>query len=118
MPYKHKKLTYCTDQIRQLITNHFMHFLALDRTDPKKFQVLQIIASLLEWSDGKSCFHLCPYKRLMAETLQSNENKLVLHVQVPRTQIRRFPCRLGIGPPARHSYLLIFSLAAGREKSP
>ncbi len=42
----------CTNENRQLITNHFIHFLTLDRTDPKKFQVLQIIASLLEWSDG------------------------------------------------------------------
>ena len=34
---------------RQLITNHFLHFLALDRSDPKKFQVLQLIAALLGW---------------------------------------------------------------------
>jgi hypothetical protein len=38
---------------RQLVTNHFLHFLALDRTDPRKFQVLQIMASLLNWTDGK-----------------------------------------------------------------
>ena len=44
----------CTDDIRQLVTNHFLHFLALERADPKKFQVLQIIASLLAWSDGKA----------------------------------------------------------------
>ena len=31
-----------------------MHFLALERADPKKFQVLQIIASLLAWTDGKA----------------------------------------------------------------
>ncbi|MCJ1325948.1 hypothetical protein MMC10_002611 [Thelotrema lepadinum] len=36
---------------RALMTNHFLHFLALDRSDPKKFQVLQIMASLLNWSD-------------------------------------------------------------------
>ena len=29
-----------------------MHFLALDRADPKKFQVLQIIAGLLAWTEG------------------------------------------------------------------
>ena len=33
-----------------------MHFLALERADPKKFQVLQIIASLLAWTDGKADF--------------------------------------------------------------
>ncbi|WPG98577.1 Hypothetical protein R9X50_00136900 [Acrodontium crateriforme] len=36
---------------RQLVTNHFLHFLALDRSDPKKFQVLQLIAALLGWDD-------------------------------------------------------------------
>lgn len=39
---------------RQIVTNHFLHFLALDRSDPKKFQILQLIAALLGWSDGKS----------------------------------------------------------------
>ncbi|KAL2073183.1 hypothetical protein VTL71DRAFT_10507 [Oculimacula yallundae] len=36
---------------RQIVTNHFLHFLALDRSDPKKFQILQLIASLLNWTD-------------------------------------------------------------------
>ena len=38
---------------RELVTNHLLHFLTLDRTDPKKFQVLQLIAALLAWNDGK-----------------------------------------------------------------
>ncbi|MCJ1336827.1 hypothetical protein MMC09_002105 [Bachmanniomyces sp. S44760] len=36
---------------KQLITNHFLHFLALDRADAKKYQILQIVAALLGWSD-------------------------------------------------------------------
>ncbi|KAF2720806.1 hypothetical protein K431DRAFT_313092 [Polychaeton citri CBS 116435] len=36
---------------RQLVTNHFLHFLHLDRSDPKKFQVLQLIAALLSWDE-------------------------------------------------------------------
>ncbi|KAK5127538.1 hypothetical protein LTR85_006878 [Meristemomyces frigidus] len=36
---------------RQLVTNHFLHFLALDRSDPKKFQILQLIAALLGWDE-------------------------------------------------------------------
>ncbi|KAF2770102.1 hypothetical protein EJ03DRAFT_311134 [Teratosphaeria nubilosa] len=36
---------------RQLVTNHFLHFLALDRSDPKKFQVLQLISALLGWNE-------------------------------------------------------------------
>jgi len=36
---------------RQIVTNHLLHFLALDRSDPKKFQILQLIAALLNWTD-------------------------------------------------------------------
>ncbi|KAH0548389.1 hypothetical protein GP486_007960 [Trichoglossum hirsutum] len=36
---------------RQIVTNHFLHFLMLDRSDPKKFQVLQLIAALLNWTE-------------------------------------------------------------------
>ncbi|KAF1814406.1 putative Golgi matrix protein [Eremomyces bilateralis CBS 781.70] len=36
---------------RQLVTNHFLQFLALDRSDPKKFQVLQLTAAILCWDD-------------------------------------------------------------------
>lgn len=36
---------------RQIVTNHILHFLALDRSDPKKFQILQLIAALLGWTD-------------------------------------------------------------------
>ncbi|KAF2085961.1 hypothetical protein K490DRAFT_45564 [Saccharata proteae CBS 121410] len=36
---------------RQIVTNHFLQFLALERGDPKKFQVLQLIAALLGWND-------------------------------------------------------------------
>jgi len=39
---------------RQVVTNHLLHFVALDRSDPKKFQVLQLIAALLGWTDGMS----------------------------------------------------------------
>ncbi|KAI9773832.1 MAG: hypothetical protein M1840_006057 [Geoglossum simile] len=36
---------------RQIVTNHFIHFITLDRSDPKKFQVLQLIAALLNWTE-------------------------------------------------------------------
>ncbi|CAF9931931.1 MAG: hypothetical protein HETSPECPRED_008221 [Heterodermia speciosa] len=36
---------------KQLISNHVLRFLAFDRADPKKFEILQIIAALLAWSD-------------------------------------------------------------------
>ncbi|KAL8366008.1 hypothetical protein RB595_004677 [Gaeumannomyces hyphopodioides] len=36
---------------RQVVTNLFLQFLSLDRSDPKKFQVLQVIAGMLNWSE-------------------------------------------------------------------
>ncbi|PFH56592.1 hypothetical protein XA68_16274 [Ophiocordyceps unilateralis] len=36
---------------RQVVTNHFLHFLTLDRSDAKRFQVLQVIAGYLNWTD-------------------------------------------------------------------
>ncbi|KAL1597449.1 hypothetical protein SLS59_007479 [Nothophoma quercina] len=36
---------------KQIITNYFLHFLALDRSDPKKFEALQLISMLLGWTD-------------------------------------------------------------------
>ncbi|KAJ5855738.1 uncharacterized protein N7529_009682 [Penicillium soppii] len=36
---------------RHIVTNHLLHFLGLDRSDPKKFQILQLIAALLGWND-------------------------------------------------------------------
>ncbi|KAJ6089343.1 hypothetical protein N7467_004559 [Penicillium canescens] len=36
---------------RHIVTNHLLHFLALDRSDPKKFQILQLFAALLGWND-------------------------------------------------------------------
>lgn len=37
----------------QIVTNHFLQFLGLDRSDPKKFQILQLIAALLGWNDDQ-----------------------------------------------------------------
>ena len=39
---------------KQIITNYFLHFLGLDRSDPKKFEALQLISALLGWTDGTS----------------------------------------------------------------
>ncbi|KAF2636047.1 hypothetical protein P280DRAFT_473441 [Massarina eburnea CBS 473.64] len=36
---------------RQIITNYVLHFLSIDRSDPKKFEALQLIAALLGWTD-------------------------------------------------------------------
>jgi hypothetical protein len=43
---------------KQIITNYFLHFLGLDRSDPKKFEALQLISALLGWTDGTCRCHL------------------------------------------------------------
>ncbi|KAI1117506.1 hypothetical protein F5Y14DRAFT_350803 [Nemania sp. NC0429] len=49
---RYLKKTKPEDSIdRQIVTNHLLHFLTLDRSDPKKFQILQVIAGLLNWTD-------------------------------------------------------------------
>ncbi|KAL9108812.1 MAG: hypothetical protein Q9227_006469 [Pyrenula ochraceoflavens] len=36
---------------RQIITTYLLKFLQIDRSDPRKFEVLRLIADLLRWSD-------------------------------------------------------------------
>lgn len=42
-----------TDQIhyRQLVTNVFLQFVSIQRGDSKKYEILQLIASVLDWND-------------------------------------------------------------------
>lgn len=67
---------------RQLVTNHFLHFLALDRSDPKKFQVLQLIAALLGWSEEQ---------KEQAGLLRQGSMSLTGSLRVPVSPFRRTP---------------------------
>lgn len=42
-----------TDQIhhRQLVTNVFLQFVSIQRGDSRKYEILQLIASVLDWND-------------------------------------------------------------------
>ncbi|THC98218.1 hypothetical protein EYZ11_002300 [Aspergillus tanneri] len=66
---------------RHIVTNHLLHFLALDRSDPKKFQILQLIAALLGWSDEQR------EQAGLARPGASNTGNL----RVPGTPIHRTP---------------------------
>lgn len=49
-----RRLSLCsrTDTVpRQIITNYLLQFLSIDRSDPKRFQILQVIAGYLAWTD-------------------------------------------------------------------
>ncbi|GAB1215968.1 hypothetical protein ATERTT37_005167 [Aspergillus terreus] len=67
---------------RHIVTNHLLHFLALDRSDPKKFQILQLIAALLGWTDEQR-----EQAGLARPGASSNSGKL----RVPSTPVHRTP---------------------------
>ncbi|KAF5860837.1 hypothetical protein ETB97_000989 [Aspergillus alliaceus] len=68
--------------IRHIVTNHFLHFLTLDRSDPKKFQILQLIAALLGWTDEQR-----EQAGLARPGTSSTSNRL----RVPNTPVHRTP---------------------------
>lgn len=84
---------------RQIITNYFLHFLALDRSDPKKFEALQLISMLLGWTDG-----MFPLSSIIAESptnsTQSKKSKPDSRAQAP-PRASASPCRPSAARPAR-----------------
>ena len=92
-----------TNFYRQLVTNHFLHFLALERADPKKFQVLQIIAALLGWTDGTSLLSQYTHFTLLTSS-QNNANKPVSPDPAPLIQTSEPRSRSGTVLPARLPY--------------
>jgi hypothetical protein len=62
---------------KQIITNYFLHFLGLDRSDPKKFEALQLISALLGWTDGTP--PMPQYSLSYPNTHQNNVNKPASH---------------------------------------
>ncbi|KAH8693091.1 putative Golgi matrix protein [Talaromyces proteolyticus] len=67
---------------RHIVTNHLLHFLALDRSDPKKFQILQLIAALLQWNDDQ---------REQAGLARPGTSGSVAGLQVPKFSVSRRP---------------------------
>lgn len=87
---------------RQIITNYFLHFLALDRSDPKKFEALQLISMLLGWTDGTSQPPIHPpiHQAHYTDVLQSKKSRPVSPVQAhPHASASR--CRHFAAHPAR-----------------
>ncbi|KAF2732429.1 hypothetical protein EJ04DRAFT_513893 [Polyplosphaeria fusca] len=65
---------------KQIISNYFLHFLAIDRTDPRKFEALQLIAALLVWTDEQR------EQAGLARPGASNNN-----LRIPLSPFRRTP---------------------------
>lgn len=86
---------------RQIVTNYILHFLAIDRSDPKKFEALQLIAALLNWSDGMSR-NVRSYLLTPADISQNNANKLDLPGRARRIVICASLCRRSDECPQHH----------------
>ncbi|RAL13594.1 uncharacterized protein BO97DRAFT_477095 [Aspergillus homomorphus CBS 101889] len=67
---------------RHIVTNHLLHFLALDRSDPKKFQILQLIAALLGWTDEQ---------REQAGLARPGTSSISGKLRIPNTPVHRTP---------------------------
>ncbi|KAH9881462.1 hypothetical protein IAQ61_000187 [Plenodomus lingam] len=74
---------------RQIITNYFLHFLSLDRSDPKKFEALQLISALLGWTDEQ---------REQAGLARPGTSSSSASLRIPLTPFRRTP-----STPSLHS---------------
>jgi hypothetical protein len=86
---------------RQLVTNHFLHFIHIDRADPKKFQVLQLIAALLSWTEGEYP-PLSDSLFMTLTTSQSKRNKQVSHDLEHQTPPCVYQCLHSAVRPVRH----------------
>jgi chromosome segregation ATPase len=73
---------------RQLVTNHFLHFLELDRSDPKKFQILGLIAALLGWDDQQ---------KEQAGLVRQGTSASGTGLRVPMSPFRRTPSTPQLG---------------------
>jgi hypothetical protein len=112
---------------RQIITNYFLHFLAIDRSDPKKFEALQLISALLGWTDGMFPFSLpfdTPFPTLTFFKLPTNlppEQKEqaglarpgtshgVTGLRIPLSPFRRTPSTLSLNAAATDPMLMASS---------
>lgn len=85
---------------RQIITNYFLHFLAIDRSDPKKFEALQLISMLLGWTDGTSPSILHLHRRTL---LTAPRTKGTSRSSPPRHILQTRHPRLPLPPHAQHA---------------
>ncbi|KAF2272726.1 uncharacterized protein EI97DRAFT_436659 [Westerdykella ornata] len=89
---------------RQIVTNYILHFLAIDRSDPKKFQALQLIASLLNWNDEER------EQAGLARPGTSNSN-----LRIPLSPFRRVPSTPSLTGTMHADPLLMESPSSHKE---
>ncbi|KAF2662168.1 hypothetical protein K491DRAFT_686660 [Lophiostoma macrostomum CBS 122681] len=89
---------------RQIVTNYILHFLAIDRSDPKKFEALQLIASLLNWSDEQR------EQAGLARPGASNNS-----LRIPLSPFRRTPSTPSLNTALNTDPMLMGSSASNKE---
>lgn len=89
---------------RQIVTNYILHFLAIDRSDPKKFEALQLIAALLNWSDEQR------EQAGLARPGASNSN-----LRIPLSPFRRVPSTPSLNSAINSDPMLMASSSSNKE---
>ncbi|KAH7125746.1 hypothetical protein B0J11DRAFT_313389 [Dendryphion nanum] len=89
---------------RQIVTNYILHFLAIDRSDPKKFEALQLIAALLNWSDEQR------EQAGLARPGASNNN-----LRIPLSPFRRVPSTPSLNSAVNSDPMLMASSSSNKE---
>lgn len=89
---------------RQIVTNYILHFLAIDRSDPKKFEALQLIAALLNWSDEQR------EQAGLARPGASNTN-----LRIPLSPFRRVPSTPSLNSAINADPMLMASSSSNKE---
>ncbi|KAI8934155.1 hypothetical protein NX059_008908 [Plenodomus lindquistii] len=85
---------------RQIITNYFLHFLAIDRSDPKKFEALQLISALLGWTDEQ---------REQAGLARPGTSSSSAGLRIPLSPFRRTPSTPSLNSAATDPMLMASS---------
>lgn len=89
---------------RQIISNYILHFLAIDRADPKKFEALQLIAMLLNWNDEQR------EQAGLARPGASNNS-----LRIPMSPFRRTPSTPSLSSSLNPDPLLMESTSGSKE---
>lgn len=107
---------------RQIVTNYILHFLAIDRSDPKKFQALQLIASLLNWNDGTTpIFHFMRIHILTSSAEEREQAGLARpgtsnsSLRIPLSPFRRVPSTPSLTGTMNTDPLLMESPSGNKE---
>ncbi|KAF2018066.1 hypothetical protein BU24DRAFT_389731 [Aaosphaeria arxii CBS 175.79] len=89
---------------RQIVTNYILHFLAIDRSDPKKFEALQLIAALLNWNEEQR------EQAGLARPGASNTN-----LRIPLSPFRRTPSTPSLNSALVSDPMLMASSSSNKE---